>query len=147
MTNFEFYKDYIVDKNNFEFGYVDGKLVSCMGSCGMCMFAVGGFGCDSNRIKWLYEEYIEKPKLTKKERLFCELMETGWIARDADGSIAYYELHPTRLLSVWNIERIYTNFLISDSHNLDSYKAFSFVKWEDEGLWSIDDLLKLEVEE
>lgn len=84
MTNFEYYKEQIletVNKHSTNFAVVDGKPISCaVTPCPDCQIK-GGI-CAVERIKWLYEEHIEQPKLTKKERQFCELIETGWIARD-----------------------------------------------------------------
>ena len=156
MTNFEFYKEDILKfiDNDINFGLFNDKIVDCNElKCGECDFCGDDGACTTKKFKWLYEEYIERQKITKKERLFCELMEAGWIARDRNGRLFYYSLYPEKTLnsnSCWyptSASINIVNFKISECHNLDTYKSFSFVKWEDEQAWSIEDLLKLEVEE
>lgn len=142
MTNFEKYKDEILPlaKNNQGFAFRMNKITACkLSGCENCIFTGS---CIANRIKWLYEEYQEPaPKLTKKERVFCEIVRHGYIARDENGSIACHFPEPQK-----NIPR-------HSWHNFYNYKifldenSFSFIEWKDEKPWSIEDLLKLEVEE
>lgn len=142
MTNFEKYKDEILPlaKNNWGFAFRMNKITACkLSECENCIFTGS---CIANRIKWLYEEYQEPaPKLTKAERGFCEIVETGYIARDlVNNSISYYSAKPyiDSHNYFWNSP--YTSIELSPEY-------FSFIKWEDKKPWSIEDLLKLEVEE
>lgn len=48
-------------------------------------------------IKWLAEEYVEPVKLNKKERLFCELVETGYVARDSNNRLYWYKNIPNKV--------------------------------------------------
>lgn len=151
MTNFEFYKDKIL-----EIGTVDdialtddGELHNCshMSFCSDCEFDKGD--CEIVKTKWLYMEHVEKPKppkLTKKERTFCELFEKGYLARDNDGDDLYlFKNKPHKREYFWDVDGY-------DFINLYEFKdiatlKFDFIKWEDEEPWSVEELLKLEVEE
>ena len=96
MTNYEYFKDELIDLfsnyNSQQSGIavVDGRPVSCIGTdCGECeLMGLNHHDCLPKRKVWLNAEHIEKPKLTKKERMFCELVETGWIVR-CDGLEEY----------------------------------------------------------
>ena len=143
LTNFEKYKDQIlkITNNNDVFAF-DGRKLHCCEDyeCDDCVFRTFQLNCRCERIKWMYEEYHEPtPKLTKAERDFCMTIdEDGYIARDEDGRIFLYDKLPekgeNRHLCTGNLMRI-------------SPDAFSFIQWDDEKPWSIEDLLKLEVEE
>lgn len=142
MTNFEKYKEKIAKiVRNDKFISLN-KNTRVLGECGSiscynCRF-LGN--CAIEALEWLYEEYQEPaPKLTKKERAFCEIVRHGYIARDENGSIACHFPEPQK-----NIPR-------HSWHNFYNYKifldenSFSFIEWKDEKPWSIEDLLKLEV--
>ena len=145
MTNFEYYKDEILKLNdNRGFALVNGKPNGCTGThCGNCEFGDASV-CKNKALKWLYAEYIEKPKLTKRERLFCELVNIGWIVRDITGSVYYYTFKPGKEERHWITGKPASGMRLNDFRfQLD----FNFIKWEDEEPWSVQDLLKLEVEE
>ena len=84
-TNFEFYKDEIL--HWFEncgtdclagfHGKISGVEFECKAhdECN---------ACGKRLVEFLKQEHIEAPKLTKRERAFCEAVQTGWIARDGD---------------------------------------------------------------
>ena len=103
--------------------------------------------CMHRRYQWFYEEYKERPKLNKYERALCEALQKGWIARDkADDFWYLYDNKPKKYEYVWkSIGRTITQQIrmVSASPEI----KFDFIKWEDEEPWSIEDLLKLEVEE
>ena len=141
MTNFEKYKDEILPlaKNNRGFAFHMNKITDCkLSGCKNCIFTGA---CIANRIKWLYEEYQEPtPKLTRAERGFCEVMQEGWIARDENGSISYHADLPQYAISYkhWR----------SDLDIVEiPKKCFNFITWESGKVWSIEELLKLEVED
>lgn len=142
MTNFEYWKDRILEiiRSDSLFGLFNGEVVDCHNlPCDDCGFS--GY-CTRKRFEWLYSEYIDRPKLTKKERAFCELVETGWLARDKDGSLYFYDDKPYKEDGFWRIKKhyVYINPFIFPFE-------FSFIKFEDKEPWSVEDLLKLEVEE
>lgn len=74
-------------------------------------------------------------KLTKIEREFCESVETGRIMRDADGQIIF-------LRTVINQagEKVFTGAVLCEDF-------FPFIIDRLGEVWTIEDLLKLEVEE
>lgn len=139
MTNFEKYKDEILllAKNNRGFAFHMNKITDCkLSGCKNCIFTGT---CIANRIKWLYEEYQEPaPKLTKAEKGFCEVVKDGYIARDKNGDLYLYNNPPYVTETDWR-ECGHCTRLCS--------KFFPFITWESNKAWSIEDLLKLEVEE
>ena len=152
VTNFEFYKDEIINMISVpncaasSLAVVNGEPKRCGNTnCLTCEFTDGhgrAFeGCTFKRKAWLYAEHIEKPKLTKKERQFCELVETGWIARGCDGCLFHFVKKGEKLESAWKgcsdicIDKRFPGC------------EFSFITWDDEEPWSVEELLKLEVEE
>lgn len=143
-TNFEHYKEEILkilnNKPQSGLALRSGKLGSCdEGFCHTCRFLQSG--CGKGRFEWLYAEHMGQLKLTKKERLFCELAETGWIARDSDGKVFYYPQKPHKEVEQWG------SFTCKNICFLDAYSCFPFIKFEDKKPWAVEDLLKLEVEE
>ena len=146
MTNFEKYKDEILGISRTQAIAINKRRNApekCSYSvCSECLLHEGTY-CNQKAIfQWLYSEYQEPaPKLTKAERGFCEIVETGYIARDlVNNSISYYSAKPyiDSHNYFWNSP--YTSIELSPEY-------FSFIKWEDKKPWSIEDLLKLEVEE
>ena len=120
---------------------VDGKVVACEDiDCNNCEWG-GMDDCREKLKKWMNSEHVEKPKLARKERQFCELVKTtGWIARNESGHLCLHNIKPIKSYSVWLTNE---SIIIDVYFNLD----FDFIKWEDEEPWSVEDLLKLEVEE
>lgn len=140
MTNFEKYKDEILllAKNNRGFAFHMNKITDCkLSGCKNCIFTGT---CIANRIKWLYEEYQEPaPKLTKTEKGFCEIIKDGYIARDKNGDLYLYNNPPYVTETDWRADYGHCTRLCT--------KFFPFITWESNRNWSIEDLLKLEVEE
>lgn len=139
MTNFEKYKDEILllAKNNRGFAFHMNKITDCkLSGCKNCIFTGT---CIANRIKWLYEEYQEPvPKLTKKERAFCEIVKDGYIARDKNRGLAYHSNLPEYYDS--------SEYWVPDFSIVKiSRQYFNFITCEPGKAWSIKDLLKLEV--
>ena len=152
MTNFEYYKEEILEiiNNGDSLGVCKGKPVKCTSiECSECISS-DGQGCDKGIYPWLYAEHTEQPKLTKKERQFCELVETGWIVRGELGDLNFWIKKPEKrhqgAYGYWmassNDDEKYNNG-ISNCLNI----KFSFITWDDAEPWSVEDLLKLEVEE
>lgn len=90
--------------------------------------------------------YQKTPKLTKKERLFCELMGRGYFARSAAGTLWWCEEKPEKDMTF--------NAWRCDDENPSmpvvvwaTKTCFDFIQWEDSEPWAVEDLLKLEVEE
>lgn len=102
--------------------------------------------CAKGRIVWLYEEYVEKPKLNKSERLFCEAIKTGWLARDKNNKLYLYTTSvPSKCGTEWRSTGESINCIMLENCNPDL--TFEFIKWQDDMCWKIGDLLELDVEE
>lgn len=154
MTNFEFYKDDI-KAVGYDFAIVarSGKFAYCLdedeleNGCADCAFTKMYGPCDKLKIKWLYEEHEEQPKLTKNERKLCEILNECYIARNVSGDLIAYEKRPIRVDNCWwkAVSGIWWRLDITFGRFKDC--NFSFIKWEDEEPWSVEDLLKLEVAE
>lgn len=139
MKNWEKYEKEIRESGNIGcIAVVGNSIRRCDNTiCENCKFKEDE--CDREFIDWLYSDYIEKPKLTKRERMFCELAETGWITRDENGKLWRYSSEPSKNGCTWDAP----SFAIAVwCLNL----KFDFIKWEDTEPWSVEDLLKLEVE-
>lgn len=146
-TNFEFYKTKLLS-SIFEGDFCikrDGTIGICSETlcqeCVLCEFAKNGSCNVEEALKWANAEHIEPPKLTKRERAFCESVQTGWIARDKNGDLYWFAegFGVDKDQSIWNSEE-YSKI---SSMGL----CFCFVKWEDENPWRVEDLLKLDVVE
>lgn len=147
MTNFEFYRDEILEitKTGEGIALKCGKLIRCNGcACDECEFSRKSPypDCNSAVFEWLYAEHIEAPKLTKRERAFCELVGTGWIARDYDMELCYFKCEPILLKGVWSSQD--GGHVSFKELNLEN--SFMFIRDTDADCWSVEDLLKLEVE-
>ena len=144
-TNFEFYKDEILQ--NMIRAYAN-TCVSCafLRSAGVeekeCGEERDCYGCLQEVIEWLYAEHIEQPKLTKRERAFCEAVQTGWIARDCDMRLHYYASKP----ELSDMEWVDDDGLWVRLELLGLGETFMFIKDTDATPWSIEDMLKLEVQ-
>lgn len=145
MTNFEFYKDKILElaKNNKCFTIKNDAIVSCDDIfCYDCAFDDPDYICENKKTKWLYEEYTPpKPKLTKREHAFCEAVESGWLARDEDEELYLHQNKPEKRTITW------VGDITSSEINLRFYPSFDFITWEDDEPYSIEEMLKWEVEE
>lgn len=143
MTNFEDQKDRILEIVNQgrNFAVSNGKVKECSEiECEECDLLTDLHACTASKIKWIYEEAAPAPAptLTKEERAFCSFIKNGYIARDSDEYLYVYTGKPTKGGAVW---KSCEGYLCIDS------ACFPFIKWEDKRPWSIEELLKLEVED
>lgn len=127
----------------------DNKVVCCMDiNCEQCLFHkgddYGGYCDDTERIRWVESEYVEKPKITSREKNLLDalLPSRKYIARDEDNSLYVYYDKPIRGNKLW-IYDYACNDIPKDMYG----SMFDFIKWEDEEPWSIEDLKKLEVKD
>lgn len=104
MTNFEKFKNEITEifynkKTLIAREKNTGKFACCGDiSCAHCQFLRGN--CVVSMFKWLLEEYQEPaPKLTTKERAFCEIIKNGYIARNEKGRLFFYSEKPVQNIS------------------------------------------------
>jgi hypothetical protein len=150
-TNMEHYRKELEELCQESLGFTlkDNEIKKCNEiRCNSCDF-YNEKSCRSAVIKWLMAEYEPpKPKLTKREKILCEFLETGYIARDLDSVLWCYNIKPNKTEYEW--ARIGEKHL--QTVNLSRYNGFGslkelfhFIKWEDSEPWAVEDLLKLEV--
>ena len=130
----------------------DNKVVCCSDiPCESCMFDSCGkhIGraqvCLDRLREWSESEYVEKPKITSKEKNFLDalLSDCKYIARDFNNDLYIYYNKPRRsyMNESWTTDD--SNYFYV-SRNMYG-NMFDFIKWEDEKPWLIEDLRKLEV--
>lgn len=134
MKNWEFYENEL-RIYGLNFAVEDNQMCSCaFVSCDKCMFGMSeSCPCDATRIKWLYQEYKEPVVLTEDEKSLCKLLGRGWIVRDKDGNLYWYETKPEKKnLSTWfaSSRRMCTGMVFPQC-------KFDFIKWEDEEPWGV----------
>lgn len=130
----------------------ENKIVCCsdIPSCVLCLLNCYGKrersnACRDKLYEWAESEYVEpKPTITSREKSFLDVLlpSCKYIARDKDNLLYVYYDKPIRGNKFW----------ISDYASYDMPKnmygdVFSFIKWEDEEPWNIEDLKKLEVKD
>lgn len=141
MKNWEKYEEEIKELGlNFAVLKHSNKVVDCAiespPSCEECLFYAGNYSCDKEKVNWLYSEYKEPVVLTDDERKLCELLEGGWIARDANGNLYYFRTKPQKGVHVWHVCGVEVI--------LDVFPQckFDFIKWEDDEPWNVEELVK-----
>ncbi|MBR5583148.1 MAG: hypothetical protein IKW21_01320 [Lachnospiraceae bacterium] len=146
-TNMEHYRGEIekaLKANKGGFATTNGKICVCeeladVLGCEECDFKPPH--CITDRMKWLMSEYKPEPVLTAREKGFAECMDDGWIARDKDEYLHWYEEMPRKGEDWWE-------YCCDESGcaTLKEY-CFPFITWEDEKPWSVEKLRKLKVQE
>ncbi len=148
MIKGEFYKDKLeyIDEMKTSVAIKNDKPEPCnVRECSECIRNTGEIDCsDLAFVKWYNSEYMPpKPKLTKYEKAVLSLLEKGFMARDANRSLYFYEDIPSRMRDEWC-----SNGGVCKRISVDiTEKAkFQFIKWQDEPI-SIEEMLTWEVEE
>lgn len=121
-----------------------GRIVPCDGVlCSVCSFC-SSIDCRKNIKDWAESEYIEKLVISKRDRMFLDLLKGRWkyMARDKTDYLYVYSEKPDKCDVFWS-RNICEYFGFSNCINVD----FPMVKWEDSEPWLIEDLKKLEVVE
>ena len=140
-TNFEYYKDEILEIANKDddFGVVNGEVGACCASkCDKCLFYICDGLCSSvSKIQWLYAEHIEQPKLTKRERAFCEAVQTGWIYKNAHGCFWTDKKPRSDSVTTWSVAGSGCSYISVYGLHFDAVNDAE----------TVEDLLKLEVME
>lgn len=134
MKNWEFYEEEL-KKYSLVFAMKDNQIYSCGSvSCDKCAFGVNyPRNCMEAKVKWLYQEHKEPVVLTEDEKALCKLFGRGWIVRDKDGNLYWYETKPEKKnLSTWfaSSRRMCTGMVFPQC-------KFDFIKWEDEEPWEV----------
>ena len=153
MTEREFHAKEILDvacnRHKIALDKESEKVVDCITlPCRKCGFAIGGFSrnCEETAREWCASEHIERPKLSKNEKIFLELLNPKcckYMARDKEGKLFIFLDEPFKNDAFWNGHRMFACLSSIIIENLN----FNMVKWEDEKPWSVEDLKKLLVEE
>ena len=137
-TNMEHFRSEI-EKNDYSIALVNGEIKRCskMRTCDECDFEM--VGCSTRKIKWLMSEYKAEPVLTQREKGFVECVDDGWIARDKDDYLHWFEEKPTKGEDWWE-------YCCNESScAMLRERYFPFITWEDEEPWSVESLRKLKV--
>lgn len=121
------------------------EMESCkIMTCEECAFFRMKNSCHTEKLKWLDQEYIKKPVISKKDRAFLEYLNANinYIARDMDGSLYVYISKPFKVFNYWKVVGFEKNKSLR-MVDID----LPMVKWSDDSPWLIEDLKKLEVVE
>lgn len=116
----------------------NGEIVACHSiSCKDCKFYKPR-DCETSIRKWLEEECVEPPVISRKDKRLLECIKGGYkyIARDYDGDLSLYTNKPEKGFSVWFPDLGFLNLRRFDV-------CFPMVKWEDTEPWKIKDLMNL----
>lgn len=146
MTNKQKYAEEILDiacSGNRVAIRKDNKRLTTCEEIGCCDCCFGDYvPCEEAVCEWAESEYIEQPKISKKDRSFLDYLkeEYKFIARDRNCKLFIYEAQPIRREKYWYLSNGHCLGLNRCLRNID----FPMVKWEDEP-WLIEDLKKLEV--
>lgn len=123
-----------------DFALINGKVVKC-NRCVKCDFETEPDeeweSCTIKRVRWLMSEYKPEPVLTAREMGFVECIENGWLARDKDNELNWYEIEPRKDgFNGWWDEHVAGATEINKDF-------FPFITWEDEEPWAVSNLRKL----
>lgn len=94
-------------------------------------------------IEWLAEEYVEKPELTLNEYKLCQILKKGWLVRDRFNGLTF---HVTKPSAANDTEWISSGSAFKISDLMFEDIKFKFIKLGDKEPWSVEELLKLEIE-
>lgn len=132
----------------------DNKVVCCEDiNCEQCLFHkgddYGGYCDDTERIRWVESEYVEKPKytITSREQKFLDTLvpDCKYIARDGNNRLYIYGKKPIREDKSESWVPDNSNYYCATRDIFGN--MFDFIKWGDVEPWRIEDLKKLEVRE
>lgn len=154
MKNREKFAKEILDiacKGNIIAVTKDNKVVCCNDiNCEQCLFYKTNYYesyCDYEAtMRWAESEYVEKPTITSREKNFLDalLPNCKYIARDNINDNLYIYYNKPRRNSMkgsWVTNNSNYFYVSRDMYG----NMFDFIKWENEGPWSIEDLKNLEV--
>ena len=145
MTNFEKYKEELL-KGKDAIDKRTNKPEYCwMISCDDCKLEANltKRDCTPASVEWGLKEAAEEIKLTEKQKAFCQLARTGWLARDENGKLYYFyggEKPPTRSYEKASDKWNANGNTITPIYIYDIFSDFPFITWEG-GCFSIKELL------
>lgn len=146
MNNAERYKKQIEAKGG-KFGFSDVVTKCNYEQCPTCIFSnvnnpSDGLknACTIRKVKWLLDEYHEKPYITKFEYDFLKYLAYNtnylYICRDKSGKLFLYEQEPHKD----EVDEWWVGKGVADLTAFS--KMFSLIKWEDEKPTAIRELVK-----
>ena len=142
MNNFEKYKEELLKGKHAINKKTNEPKYCWMLSCKDCKLEPSERDCTSALIEWGLKEAVEEIKLTEKQKAFCRMVETGWLAADKDGCLFYYkDKPPTKSESYEGIWA--TNGKMAKAKPIylnDMFPKFPFITWENSPI-SIEALL------
>lgn len=150
-TNMEHYRgeiEAILNKKEvIAISKLDGSIFACNeDECHRCICMDSRdndiIPCDVTLMRWLMSEYKPEPVLTAREKHFVEFVQTGYITRDKNGAMWWFEEKPEKDNEEWQGE---TCVMPMNGKPYKYGKAFAFITWEDEEPWSVEELRKLKV--
>lgn len=134
MTNFEKYKNELLE-GKYAVDRKSNELKKC--SELECVECKHDNGCIEGVIEWGFKE--AKFELNGRQGAFCEMVETGWLARDINGDLYYYRDNaPINEGGIWYKKEGHDKVkLIS---GFDMFPDFLFITWGDNPV-SIEELM------
>ena len=139
MKNWEFYEEEL-KKYNLIFAMKDNQICSCASvPCNRCAFNMDeSRTCNVAKVKWLYQEHKEPIVLTDDEKALCKLFDRGWIARDKDDSLYWYENKPGgKSDQRWTFRNGSYGDLSLRLNKFFPQCKFDFIRWKDEESWEV----------
>lgn len=121
-----------------------GRIVPCDGVlCSVCSFC-SSIDCRKNIKEWAESENVEKPVISKRDRMFLDYIDKKfkYIARDETARVYVYSIEPRKSVYCWIVNRG-ESFSIANRIVVD----LPMIKWQDDKPWLIEDLKKLPVVE
>lgn len=152
MKNYEKYDKEIKEilSQGADVALVKGKIKKCSESdCFSCAFDFEDNepSCKLGFYNWLFEEYIEPPKLTKRQHAFCEVFPNMWLAKSISSGAVLYNEKPE--ISFTDMFRLYIPHECTIMIIPEKIISFPFMKpfIESGELYNTSEMLKWEVAE
>ena len=149
MKNYEKYDKEIkeiLDKG-FDIAVIKGKVKKCSESdCLDCAFDPRNSddSCKLGFYNWLFKEYIEPPKLTKRQRAFCEVFPNKWLAKSISSeSVVLYSERP----EIFYTDTFNIHITPQCKFMIIPEEIISFPFMEPNKIYSTSEMLKWEAEE
>lgn len=146
MTNFEKYKEELLRGKEAIDKRTNKPEYCWMISCDDCKLDISltKRDCTPALVEWGLEEAAEEIKLTERQKAFCQMARTGWLAKDKAGGLRYFygkEEPPTRSYKKTCSDTWMANGnTVVPIYIYDIFPDFPFITWES-GRFSIEELL------
>lgn len=147
MTNFEKYKEELLNGKEAIDKRTNKPEYCWMISCDDCKLGANltKRDCTPALVEWGLKEAAEEIKLTEKQKAFCQMVQTGWLAKSKAGGLCYY--YGKEKPPIKNYEGAYSSGTWRSNGNAiipicmyNIFPDFPFITWES-GCFSIEELL------